>query len=183
MGTSDGDGIGGAMLTGLGRPFRTNFRRNDSDSASERNRIGKLLAFARGMNGIRLWTSSGGGLVVDGQDLISYADIPFGYTIAGDQVTFNTGKIMRGERPPAIVYSTTRQITEDYQFVAVEYNFDSRTAQIGAPTTDEPRSARPWFRHWLFQFGWKELEGGTVKVWRRAVGWCGGNIPLPGTWA
>ena len=86
----------------------------------------------------------------------------FGFRLEGANALINDGMVQIGDKVPVWVGGErSRTITENEQFVAVEYDFEAGTTSIGAPTTEEPKSDGTHWRFWLFQFS---LDSGGNAV-------------------
>ena len=109
-------------------------------------------------------------------DVIDESKIAFGMSLSGATVTIYGGEIQVGALIPQVTADIdTRVINADLQYLSVEYNLQSHTISLGAPTTDKPITTGTIFKKWLGLFNFD----GTTASWNRR-GWNGGNIHLPG---
>lgn len=99
----------------------------------------------------------------------------FGMTYAGGLVTVNAGTVYHGIRAGAYIAETEVTITEDEQYVWVNYDFTTKTASIPSPSTAEPISDSTNFRVWLYKF---RFNGSAITDY--VIGHVG-NIYIPGT--
>jgi len=125
----------------------------------------------------RIDLSNAGGFKLNSKVCFGYKLNPDGDNPA--EVLIYSGEAQHGVRAIIDVVDTKIVITEDLQYVWVEYVLGSGTAIITGPSTSRPVStaADSTFRQWLYLFG---LSGGVASLVR--VGHFG-NVVIPGAFA
>jgi len=111
---------------------------------------GGWLREARRQGRVLEWTRGGG---------FSWSEIPFGYSISGTTVTIYAGEVQYQTDEPKTSIETTRTISSDNSYIAVEFTYKTRSIAIGSATTTKPCSEAKVFRKWLWRF---RLAGGVV---------------------
>lgn len=97
-------------------------------------------------------------------DAFPWSLFAFGFSLAGAVVTIYAGEIQIGVNPPVAVVDTTKTLSQDYQYIAAEYTWGSKSLAIGDPTTDKPVSDGAVYRRWLYQFRFQNGSGSLLKV-------------------
>jgi hypothetical protein len=110
-----------------------------------------------------------------------WSSLGFGYGLNPDgdnaaEIVIYAGEVHHGARAVIEVAETKVVLTEDYQYVWVEYVMGSGVATIGGPSTARPvtTDADSTFREWLYLF---RLQTGTASL--DSIGHMG-NIIIPG---
>lgn len=107
---------------------------------------------------------------------MSYSDYSFGFSIVGDVVTVNAGKVRHGRRTPISVAGGDKTIGADQTYIFVTYTYGSGSASLGTPTTVEPVDTEEVHNHILYlvtlKSGVAYVLGGNIKHL--------GDIWLPG---
>jgi len=105
-----------------------------------------------------------------------YRDYCLGCWISGTVVNVNAGWIHHGVREPVAVAADTVTLTEDHQYVWVEYTF-AGSASIAGPSTVMPVSEEKTYRCWLAQFRLRDARAYVEQIGHV------GNIEIPGAFA
>ena len=111
-----------------------------------------------------------------GEKAMDYSDFAFGFSVSGAVVTITAGEIHHGTRAVVTVASVVKTITQDLQYIWVEYTFGG-SAVIAAPSTTRPVSTETVMKVWLGRFN---LTDSTASLNR--IGHIG-NIEIPGAFA
>ena len=116
-----------------------------------------------------------------GESYFDWSKLAFGYRINPDgdntaEIEITSGSVNRGKRAPVIVNSTKKIITEDGQYVWMEYNLSTEVAIIADPSLAAPATDATTYRKLLYQFN---LVNGVASL--EYVGLT--EIELPGVGA
>jgi hypothetical protein len=88
------------------------------------------------------------------------ADHPWGLTRAGnDSFTIAAGEFEAGGGVVLSTGETTFTITEDAQYIGLEYDPAAGTLSLIAPSTDKPGSEAGKFKTWLYLFSYVASAG------------------------
>ena len=98
----------------------------------------------------------------------------FGISVLGAVVTIHPGSVQVGTNAFVDIAEQTRTITQDAQYIAVEYTDATKTAVVGNPTTSKPVSTPTVFKQWLCRFS---FASGLAAI--DQIGWSGGDIIIP----
>jgi len=108
---------------------------------------------------------------------MDYSDFAFGFSISGDVVTVNAGKVRHGTRTPVSVSSSPITISSDQTWIYVAYTYGG--AGVLASTTSEPVDTAEVHNHVLYLVTLTgtvaSVESGNIKHL--------GDIFIPGAFA
>lgn len=114
-----------------------------------------------------------------GWDAFPWAKVHLSTRMTGPtEATVRAGSIWVGENVAATLATSNRTITEDEQYLWLEYAFISRSFTLASPSTVLPESQGNVYVHPLAKFS---LIDGVATISEYL--WLGGDIHLPGTWA
>ena len=109
----------------------------------------------------------------DSASTMSYSDWAFGFSISGAVVTVNSGEIHHGTRAVVTCAGGDKEITDDLQYLWVEYTFGS-TATLMGPSTTRPVSTETVMKVWIALFNFADSVATLNQIGHL------GNIEIPG---
>ena len=86
-----------------------------------------------------------------------------GFTVQGANVTIIEPEIQVGAETPISASDLTIEITADYQYIGIQFNWSSWILSGWGPSLTKPASDATYLRRWLYQF---RLQGGRASLHR-----------------